>query len=248
MPESLLRPFWTKIFKFDWKFGTFLLLIICVSRFILVLDANKRGNYDLIGAIMVLSGLAPVIFLNRAGLKITGVGGTREYEWIFLALFTGIAASLVLYFLGYLLYGLSDKNWYVYIARSYKIPSGIIGSQKMVMCIIMAIVGMTFSPIGEELFFRGIVQSSFAASLGEKRALIIDGLAFSLTHISHFGIVYLNGHFTYFTLPGLIWVVSMFLVSLVFYFFKKRCNSLLGAVFCHSGFNLGMICSIFYLL
>lgn len=83
MPESLLRPFWTKIFKFDWKFGTFLLLIICVSRFILLLDANKRGNYDLIGAIMVLSGLAPVIFLNRAGLKVTGVGGTREYEWIF---------------------------------------------------------------------------------------------------------------------------------------------------------------------
>jgi membrane protease YdiL (CAAX protease family) len=248
MPEPLLRPFWTKIFKFNWKFGTFLLVVICISRFILVLDANARGNYDLIGAIMMISALAPFIFLNKAGLREIGLTGTQEYEWIVLALFTGIAASLVLYFLGYLLFGLTDKNWYVYISRSYKIPPGIIGSQKMVMCIIMAIVGMTFSPIGEELFFRGIVQSSFAESLGEKRALIIDGLAFSLTHISHFGIVYLNGRFTYFTFPGIIWVVSMFLVSILFYFFKKRCSSLLGAIFCHSGFNLGMICSIFYLL
>jgi membrane protease YdiL (CAAX protease family) len=248
MPENLLRPIWTKFFKFNWKFGTFLLLIVCISRFILVLDANARGNYDLIGAVMMLSALAPFIFLSKAGQREIGIVGTREYDWILLAFFSGIAASLLLYFVGHLLYGGSDKNWYVYISRSYKIPQGIIGSQKMVMCVIMSIVGMTFSPIGEELFFRGIVQSSFGASLGEKRALIIDCLAFALTHISHFGIVYLNGHFTYFGLPGIIWVTSMFMVSLLFYFFKKRCNSLLGAIFCHSGFNLGMIFSIFYLL
>ena len=48
---------------------------------------------------------------------------------------------------------------------------------------------MIFSPIGEELFFRGIVHSSFAKSIGNFKASIIDSVAFALTHISHFGTI-----------------------------------------------------------
>jgi membrane protease YdiL (CAAX protease family) len=39
---------------------------------------------------------------------------------------------------------------------------------------VMVLTGMTFSPIGEELFFRGIVHSSFAESIGDKKALIVS--------------------------------------------------------------------------
>jgi len=38
----------------------------------------------------------------------------------------------------------------------------------------MAITGITFSPIGEELFFRGIIHSSFAKSIGDKKASLVD--------------------------------------------------------------------------
>ncbi len=36
----------------------------------------------------------------------------------------------------------------------------------------MAITGMIFSPVGEELFFRGIVHSSFAKSIGDFKELV----------------------------------------------------------------------------
>ena len=43
-------------------------------------------------------------------------------------------------------------------------------------------------------------------------------------------------------------MVAMFIVSLFFLQMKKRTESIWGAVICHSGFNLGMIYSIFYWL
>lgn len=112
----------------------------------------------------------------------------------------------------------------------------------------MAFTGMTFSPIGEELFFRGIVHSSFAKSIGEKKASIVDGSAFALTHISHFGLVFINSKWEFFTIPTIIWVTSMFLVSVLFFTFRKYAGSISGAMICHSAFNLGMIYCIFYLL
>ena len=60
----MLRTFWAKRFNFNWKLGAILILLICIPRFILVLDANVKGNYNLIGAVMAISALAPFILLN----------------------------------------------------------------------------------------------------------------------------------------------------------------------------------------
>src|SRR5690606_19541135 len=111
---------------------------------------------------------------------------------------------------------------------------------------IMAMTGIMFSPIGEELFFRGIVHGSFAKSIGEKKASIVDSLAFALTHIAHFGLVFVNDIWNFYPIPTIIWMSSMFLASILFFRTKKLTSSLLGAIFCHAGFNLGMIYSIFY--
>src|SRR5664279_6450127 len=72
------------------------------------------------------------------------------------------------YAIGHLLYGGSFENWYVYIGKSYKIPPGISSHDKTILFTVMVLTGMTFSPIGEELFFRGIVHSSFAESIETK--------------------------------------------------------------------------------
>jgi beta-lactamase regulating signal transducer with metallopeptidase domain len=68
--EYELRPFWRNIFGFNWKFGLFLVLVICIPRFILVLNANASGNYGFIGLMMVISALAPFIFLTRYAKKL----------------------------------------------------------------------------------------------------------------------------------------------------------------------------------
>jgi membrane protease YdiL (CAAX protease family) len=246
--ENELRPFWRKYFDFGWKFGLFLVLTVCTTRFILVLNANTSGNYGAIGMIMIVSTIAPFVFLTKTGRKEIGLVKTKKYSWLLIAFVSGLVFSFVLYFLGDFFYGNNYQNWYNYIGRSYKIPAGIHGNSKAILFAVMAITGMVFSPIGEELFFRGIVHASFAKSIGDKKASWIDSAAFSLTHISHFGLIFVNRQWLLLGFPTLIWVSGMFLVSLLFSAFKRYSGSLLGAISCHAGFNLGMIYCIFYLL
>jgi len=244
--DNALRPFWNKFFNFDWKFGLFLILIVCVPRFVLVLNANATGNYSSIGLIMVLSASAPFIFLSREGQRKIGIRKPERYRWILIAFIVGLMVSIFLFLLGKGLYGNTFENWYQYIGKSYNIPKGIDATHKNMMFAIMALTGMTFSPIGEELFFRGIVHSSFEKSIGEKKASIVDSSAFALTHLSHFGLVFINATWTFFTIPAILWVSSMFLVSILFFQLRKQTGSIVGAIIGHSAFNLGMIYCIFY--
>ncbi|GGF04096.1 hypothetical protein SAMN05443634_10261 [Chishuiella changwenlii] len=246
--ENELRSFWRKFFDFNWKFGLFLILIICIPRFMIVLIANETANYSYVGFIMIISAIAPFLFLNKYGQKKIGITKPKSYSWLIWSFLIGLAFSFLLYLLGDLLYKSTFENWYVYIGKSYNIPTEIKANDKRIMFIIMAITGMIFSPIGEELFFRGIVHSSFAKSLGNVKASIIDSLAFSLIHISHFGLVFINNDWKLLTIPTFIWCLSMFLVSILFYFSRKKSGSILGSIICHSAFNLGMIYCIFYLL
>ena len=244
--ENELRPFWKRIFSFNWKFGLFLILIVCIPRFILVLNANASGNYSAIGMIMFVSAIAPFIFLSKYGRREIGITRPKKYNWLVIAFVSGLIFSVLLYLLGQSLYGNSYENWYQYIGKSYNIPTGIDSHNKVILFAIMALTGMTFSPIGEELFFRGIVHSSFARSIGERKASVVDSSAFALTHISHFGLVFVNSQWNFYTIPAILWVASMFLVSVLLFVLKQRSGSLLGAMICHSAFNLGMIYCIFY--
>jgi uncharacterized protein len=246
--EYELRPFWRKIFDFDWKFGLFLVLIVCIPRFILVLHANATGNYSSIGLIMLISAVAPFIFLTRYGRKKIGMTKPRKYNSLIVAFIAGLIFSFLLYFLGQIFYGNSYENWYQYIGKSYNIPSAINQQDKAILFTIVALTGITFSPVGEELFFRGIIHTSFAKSVGERKASVIDSSAFALTHISHFGLVFINNKWDFLVTPALLWVSAMFLVSVMFFYFKQHTGSILGAIICHAAFNLGMIYCIFYLL
>ncbi|GJM63912.1 CPBP family intramembrane glutamic endopeptidase [Persicobacter diffluens] len=248
LASSTIKPIWRKVFTYDWKFGLFLILLICIPRFFLVLMANQTGNYGPIGAIMFGSALIPFIFLSGTGRAEIGIKSPKRPKILLLGLIAGIIFSLVLYYIGKTLFDGSLQNWYVYIGQSYNIPEQISADDKRILFGIMASTGMIFSPIGEELFFRGIVHGTFARSVGDKKASNIDSTAFALTHIAHFGLVYHNGHWDFYFLPTLLWVCSMFLVSRLFFKMKELSGSLLAAIVCHAGFNLGMIYSIFYLL
>lgn len=246
--NSPLKPIWRNTFQFNWLFGLVLVGLVCIPRFILVLQANASGSYGAIGLVMIISAVAPFIFLTREGRKEIGITKPTNPGWLGIAFLLGLAASFALYALGQWLFGSSNENWYQYIGKSYKIPEGISASDKRLLFMGMAFAGMIFSPIGEELFFRGIVHSSFARSVGDDKASFADASAFALTHIAHFGLVFINGQWLLYPLPTLLWVLGMFLVSLLFYQCRKQSGSILGAIICHAAFNLGMIYCIFYLL
>lgn len=197
---------------------------------------------------MLISAIAPFIFLAKYGRKKIGITRPKKYNWLIIAFISGLIFSFLLYYLGLVLYGNNYQNWYNYIGRSYNIPTGINQQDKTILFTIVALTGLTISPIGEELFFRGIVHGSFIKPMGEKKASIIDSSAFAIVHISHFGLVFINNQWNFLAAPALIWVLSMFFVSILFFICKKYSGSILGAIICHAAFNLGMIYCIFYLL
>lgn len=197
---------------------------------------------------MFISAIAPYVFLSKYGRNKIGIRRPENFNWILAALLSGLLVSLLLYILGKGLYGNSYENWYAYIGKSYNIPPGIAANEKALLFTIMVLTGMTFSPIGEELFFRGIVHGSFAKSVGEVKASVVDGSAFAIVHISHFGLVFINNQWKFMTFPAMLWMLSMFLVSGLFFICKKYSGSIVGAIICHAAFNFGMIYCIFYLL
>jgi hypothetical protein len=186
------------------------------------------------------------VFLSKYGRKRAGIKRPTNYGWLIIAFTIGAIFSVLLYFLGETIYGNTYENWYHYIGKSYNIPEGIDQQNKLNLFYITALIGITFSPIGEELFFRGIVHSSFANSVGDKIASLIDSSAFAIVHISHFGLIFINQEWKFLLIPTLIWVLSMFCVSILFYVCRKRSGSILGAIVCHAAFNLGMTYCIFY--
>ena len=123
---------------------------------------------------------------------------------------------------------------------------GLSPKNKLITFIISTIMAMTFSPIGEEIFYRGMVHGSFKKDLNDTQASNIDSLAFSLTHLAHFGIVYVNGNWEFLIIPSILWVGLMFFTSKLFYLCRKNSGSLLAAIICHSSFNLVMMYIIFY--
>ncbi|WP_026462516.1 CPBP family intramembrane glutamic endopeptidase [Adhaeribacter aquaticus] len=248
MANTKLRFLWSRLFKFNWVFGLILLVAICVPRFWMVLNANLTGNYGSIGIIMAISALVPFIFLSKEGRKQIGVTKPKNYTWILYSFLAGIAISAIIFALGYILYTNTLNNWFVYIGRSYNIATDLNAQDKLIYFIVFAVTGMCFSPIGEELFFRGIVHSSFSVSLGEKQATIIDSLAFALTHLAHFGIVFIYDRWKFLFIPSILWVLAMFITSLIFIQCKKKTGSIIGAIASHAGFNLAMIYLIFYQL
>ena len=214
----------------------------------MVLNANETGQYGSIAIIMIISAIVPFIFLSKKGRITIGLTKPTNYKWLFYSLMAGILISTIIFLIGSALYSDTFNNWYVYIGKSYNLTENLSSQDRMIYFVIYAITGMTFSPIGEELFFRGIVHSSFSASLGNNKATIIDSLSFALTHLAHFGIVYISGVWKLFLIPSILWVLGMFLTSIVFIKCKEKTGSLLGAMVSHAGFNLSMIYFIFYQL
>ncbi len=176
-----------------------------------------------------------------------GIKKPENYAWLLYSFLFGMGTCTIVYVLGEWLYQNSVSNWFVYISNAYNIPAqGLEGPNKIVYFLISALIGITFSPIGEELLYRGLIHQSFVPRFGENYASIIDSLAFGVTHLAHFGIIYMAGTWSFLFIPAFLWMLLMFFTSRTFFFCKLKTNSIYGAIISHAGFNLAMTYFIFY--
>ena len=146
-----------------------------------------------------------------------------------------------------LLFDQSNDNWYVSIKNSYLRTFDTTGMPVQQLFIIFTIPALIFSPIGEEIFFRGFLQEALATKFTYRNAMIADSLFFALIHIFHHGIVKdLAGQIHFYPVSGLIWVLLMFVTAITFALLKQKSGSIYPAIVSHVVFNLVMNICIFY--
>ena len=154
---------------------------------------------------------------------------------------------MIIYFIGFQLFGNEISNWFVYISKSYSIDKSAIGPNNLLIYfLIYAAASMIFSPVGEELFYRGLVHQCFQEKFGSNRSSQIDSTAFAITHLAHFGIVFHQGKWQFLMVPATIWVLLMYMASRLFFICKLQSGSLLGPIISHAAFNITMVYLIFY--
>jgi len=237
-----------KLFNFNWQLGLTLILLFGIPRFFIVLNANQTGNYNFTSIIFLIMWITPFILLNRKGRNFIGIKKIKKYKWLIYSFLIGIIVCAIIYFIGEWFYQQSISHWFVYISKSYSaIPiEELKGNNKHIYFAVFAFIGMTFSPIGEELLYRGLIHQSFVEKFGANKASIIDSLAFAIVHLAHFGIIYVSGTWQILYTPALIWMILMFLTSRIFFYCKSKTESIYGAIISHAGFNLAMTYFIFY--
>ena len=241
-----LNKFWQTKIYFNWMFGLALIVLMGIPRFIIVMRANVTGNYAYLSILFILMWFLPLIFMSKSGRRFAGIQRVQNKLWLVYSFLLGTGISTLVFLVGLWLFGDSVSNWFVYIGRAWSDAAGMSESQLLIYFIIAAVISMTFSPVGEELFYRGVIHASFQVNLGDNNASHIDSLAFALTHLAHFGIVFVNGSWRFLWLPALLWVVLMYLNSRAFFLCKQKSGSVTGAIFSHAGFNLAMMYFIFY--
>lgn len=243
--ETFRRPFrsWLGL---DVRTGLILLVVFSAVRFALVMQANVTKNYGLVSLLFVAMALAPLILLTRSGRRRIGIRPPSPLGLV-AGLVVGMACCILMAVSAGLLFGAGDANAFVYVAGTYAgLPDPMDDQTRLILFLVFALIGMSFSPIGEELFYRGLVHETFVQRLGERRAALVDAGAFALVHLSHFGLVWGASGWRLLPGPALWWVVGLFATALVFTWARRISRSVFGAVAAHAGFNLIMTAWTFY--
>jgi membrane protease YdiL (CAAX protease family) len=248
VPTRIRRPF-RGIVAVNARTGVLLLLFFGVVRIGLVLLANVTGSYQAVSVVFLAMIVLPWVLLTSEGRQNIGLVRPSRWRWVIPAAAAGAASAVLVHVIATALWGATTSSPFVYISLSYaNVPAALEDGDRLVFFIIFAVIGMLFSPIGEEILYRGLAHEALASSWGNRRAALIDAGAFAFTHLAHFGLVFVVGVWAFLPIPALFWVSAMFLASLVFYGFRKLTGSLVGAIVAHAGFNLAMNWVIFYLV
>lgn len=231
------RPGWRKL-----SFGWFGLTLALVAASTLIRVAAMFGPTSwrvLFMLLCVAMALLPWLLLSPLGRRQIGLKLPSRGGWIMAGVMGGAIASALCFWLGITLYGASADNWFVSIAQSYRLHPTT-GWSLLQLHLVFTSVAILFSPIGEEIFYRGYLQSVLEQRFTVTTSTSLEAALFALVHLCHHGILATAAGLV--LLPGsaALWVAQMFALSLGLAWLRRRSDSLLPAIAAHAAFNAAM--------
>lgn len=195
-----------------------------------------------------LMALMPWLLLSKIGRNQIGLTQPVNVRWYFLGAGLGALASLLMYGLGVIIYGHGVENWYVNISYFYKASMDTSSFGFWMLMAIFTVPAMIFSPIGEEMFFRGLLQKTLEQKLAIWKSTIIESCLFAVVHLCHHGFARTAMGLEFMPIPALLWMVQIFFVGVMFSWLRASSGSIYTAIASHMIFNLVMNLTIFLFL
>jgi uncharacterized protein len=160
----------------------------------------------------------------------------------------GALYVFICFAIGFALFNSSVDNWFVSIANNYRSIMDTTRFSILQLHLIFTLPALIFSPIGEEIFFRGLLQRTLEERFSIKASTLIECALFGVVHLCHHGLFW--GAMGLILLPysGALWVALMFVAGFLFAWQRKRSSSLYPAMLSHAVFNLVMNITIFSVL
>ncbi len=190
----------------------------------------------------------PWLILSQQGRSEIGLQNPVQTSHIFLGISLGALAAFFCFLTGKLIFGNGIENWFVSIGNNYQSIMDTRAMSFFTLNLIFTLPAMLFSPIGEEIFFRGIFQKTLEQKFPIFTCALIESAFFALVHLAHHGILKSKEGFEFLPISASLWVLHMFGVALMFAWLRSKSGSIYVCIASHSAFNLTMNLLIFKFL
>jgi len=244
--RELLRPLWRRLVGRAWVLSAILFVVLGCVRGYGAYGPEEARSWLMIGFFSMW--FLPGIFFSRAGRRAMGLKQADRPGWLLWGPLLGATSACLVFALGFWLYGRSELNWFVAIGNQFLAGSEALGLPQAALMVVYTVPAILFSPVGEELFFRGMIHESVGERWGERLATLANGLAFGTIHLFHYGITRDASGYHFLLVPGLAWILLMMGLSWIFGLCRRRSGSIWPAVLAHAAFNLVMNLTVFLIL
>ncbi|MEJ2549073.1 MAG: type II CAAX endopeptidase family protein [Anaerolineales bacterium] len=246
MDTTLLRPIWARIFRRAWFLNLVLFLILAGIRCWGLFGPTETRMLVMLN--FLLMWCFPFVFYSRSGRRAVGLNRIQDFRWLYRGMFFAALASLIIFFIGYELYGLGADNWYISLRDSFDIDAASKQLPRVQLFLLYTVPAIVFSPVGEEFFFRGMIHAAVEKRLGGRAATVVNAAAFSSVHLLHHGIRQASTGLPFTWVSGALWFMMMMGLSWFLTQCRTQGGSIWPAVAAHAAFNLVTNVTIFWVL
>jgi hypothetical protein len=191
---------------------------------------------------------APFFLLGREGRLAIGLFQAPGLMRAGLSAWAGAAFAAGAFALCWALFGDQASNPFVSIRDSYFSGAALPPLGQAGLFALFTIPALIFSPVGEEIFCRGVIWRRISLLAGPAAGVAASAAIFAGLHLLHHGLVLDAGAIGFRWGSGAIWFALMAAVSLLFSALRSWSGTIWAAVIAHAGFNLAMNTAIFTVL
>lgn len=241
-----LKAFGRRALPATWVISLALAIAFAAMRF-----AGTQGGVPLRPLLplgFLLMAAVPWVLLDAEGRRLIGWAAPSSWVWVPAGVAAGAGAAALCAWLGLQLFGHSPDNWFVSVADRYRALVNTTGMGTLRLHLVFTTSALLFSPLGEEVFFRGFFQEALNTRVSLRTATIMECSAFALVHLCHHGLYWRASGLALRPLSGAISMLLMFGTANLFAWLRRRSGSLLPAIVSHMAFNACMNVLIFALL